>query len=378
METVMENKHLHIYRNLILVILCLMLVLLGLLSLASSTKTSPVATAGADAAIMDSFDSMILGMMDEAQDAVLMVPKRFWLSKDATKGPVPDPEKYGSTDDPSTLQWLLDDAQTVLEGQDTYFSTDVKLMPGSVATYYLDESIFAITWKQVIDGCVYTVSEIKVTHPSQFRRHLEGGVFDGPSLSTPTLMSRSVNAVVGSAADHYRGRRAGIIVYDGTVQRVNAEYVDTCYINDDGDLLFSYKGELGDKESAQKFVDENNIRFSLAFGPVIMDNGEKIDYHGYALGEVYGNYARSALCQMGPLHYLLIVCAREGRYDDNTNMRNFQNVIASFGCDKAYALDGGQTAVIAMQGKPINRVSFGYQRQISDIIYFATAIPDGE
>ena len=81
---------------------------------------------------------------------------------------------------------------------------------------------------------------------------------------------------------------------------------------------------------------------------------------------------------MGPLHYLLIVCAREGRYDDNTNMRNFQNVIASFGCDKAYALDGGQTAVIAMQGKPINRVSFGYQRQISDIIYFATAIPDGE
>ena len=42
-----------------------------------------------------------------------------------------------------------------------------------------------------------------------------------------------------------------------------------------------------------------------------------------------------------------------------------------------YTLDGGQTAVIAMNDKLINSVLFGFQRKISDIIYFATAVPDG-
>lgn len=328
--------------------------------------------------LSDRFHMFMTNSVSNALEGVMDVKKVYWLNDDDLVAPRPNADLYGTTRDPGRIAQLLEDAQALLDGQEPVLSPQTPLAPNSDVTYYLDETIFTATWKQTFEDCMYTISEIKISHPSQFRRFLAGGSYGSGIQLTTTQMADSVNAVVASSGDFFVFRRHGIIVYDGTVQRVNAEYVDTCYINDDGDLLFSYKGELGDKESAQKFVDENNVRFSLAFGPVIMDKGEKIDYHGYALGEVYGNYARSALCQMGPLHYLLIVCAREGRYDDNTNMRNFQNVIASFGCDKAYALDGGQTAVIAMQGKPINRVSFGYQRQISDIIYFATAIPDGE
>ena len=43
----------------------------------------------------------------------------------------------------------------------------------------------------------------------------------------------------------------------------------------------------------------------------------------------------------------------------------------------AYTLDGGQTATIAMNHEHINPVQYGSQRRISDIFYFATAIPDG-
>ena len=45
------------------------------------------------------------------------------------------------------------------------------------------------------------------------------------------------------------------------------------------------------------------------------------------------------------------------------------------GIPKAYALDGGQTAAIAMNHQLMNKVSYGSQRKISDIIYFATALP---
>ena len=43
----------------------------------------------------------------------------------------------------------------------------------------------------------------------------------------------------------------------------------------------------------------------------------------------------------------------------------------------AYTLDGGQTGAIIMNDKLINRPDWGFQRHISDIFYFATAIPDG-
>ena len=45
---------------------------------------------------------------------------------------------------------------------------------------------------------------------------------------------------------------------------------------------------------------------------------------------------------------------------------------------KAYNLDGGQTSEIIMNGEPINHIDFGFERTVSDIIYFATAIPNEE
>ena len=57
-------------------------------------------------------------------------------------------------------------------------------------------------------------------------------------------------------------------------------------------------------------------------------------------------------------------------------IHRFAQNLLDRGVTKAYALDGGQTAVIAMDGQLINAVLYGQQRRISDIIYFATAIPD--
>jgi len=52
--------------------------------------------------------------------------------------------------------------------------------------------------------------------------------------------------------------------------------------------------------------------------------------------------------------------------------------VEKLGVQKAYTLDGGQTTVIVMNDKMINAVLGGSQRNISDIFYFATAIPSAE
>lgn len=305
------------------------------------------------------------------------VKKVFWLKDEDLVAPEPDQSKFGETDDPASLQWLLEDAEALLEGQELYFSTETQIIPGTKVQYYLDDTILAITWKEVHDYSVYTFSEVKIAHPSQFRRFLAGGEYGSEKQFITTEMAASVNAVVASSGDFYRFREFGAVVYEGQVRRVRGDLTDTCLIDDQGNLHFFRKGEVLDVETAQAYVDEHNIRFSLTFGPVLIDNGERCEPNHYLLGEIGEHYARAGLCQMGDLHYLMATANTEGAYQQVPTLHQFAATLLTTGCDKAFALDGGQTAAIVMNDQLINRVVYGYQRKISDIIYFATAIPDG-
>ena len=354
------------------------ILMLAALACGSGGTQAYTGAAQVNVELMDRFDQSLTNQLSDAMEGVLSIEKVYWLSDDDKVAPKPNQDNYGSTTDPSTLGWLLEEAQAVLEGQATTFHTGVRLAPGSQVDYYLDETIFAVTWKQVINGGVYTISEVKIKHPSQLRRFFSGGEYGSGVLMTTTEMAQAVNAVVASAGDYYAFRQLGIIVYDGVVQRANSRYMHTCYIDENGDMLFSYMGQLPDKRSAQEFVDANNIRFSLAFGPVLVDEGKYVYTYDYIVGEVLENYARGAICQKDKLHYLVVTLNTEGENRHVDTLENFGRTIETFGVQKAYALDGGQTATIAMNNRLINSVVYGSQRNISDIFYFATALPSTE
>ena len=351
----------------------LTLLLLFLLFLGSNRSDKQITVD--DAQIMDAYDAFMANQIQNAYDSALTVDKVFWIGKDDT-APIPNQDCYGETEDPSTLQWLLEEAAAILDGQNTLFNTDIQIYPGSKVTYYLDDTILAITWKQVFDDFVYTISEVKIAHPSQLRRYLAGNEYDSNELYTTTTMAQTVNAVVASSGDLYKGRKYGIIVYDGEVKRVDgSQSVDTCMIDQNGNLVFVYRGEITDMETAQQFVDEHRISFSIAFGPVLVDKSERCEPANYALGEINDGYPRAALGQRDELHYVVTVANGQGSHWEYPTIHEFASRVATFGCEKVYSLDGGQTGVIAMNGKLMNPVQFGKQRQISDIFYFATAIP---
>lgn len=305
------------------------------------------------------------------------VRKDYVIEEGTQVAPEPNQACYGESTDLLELLQVLDDAEWMLEGQKLYFDPKVELFEGSTVKYYLDDSIFAITWKEVHDGSVYTFSEIKVRHPSQFRRHLAGGEYGSDYQYKTTEMAASVNAVVASSGDFYRFRDFGAVVYEGEAKRVEGTYAETCYIDANGDMLFTYGGDVLTVQEVQDFVDENDIQFSLAFGPILVDNYELVEHTWYGVGEITEGYARAALCQLGNLHYIVVTANTEGPYGDIPTVAQFQKNIAATGCKMAYCLDGGQTAAIVMNDALINRPVYGEQRKISDIIYFATAVPEG-
>lgn len=358
---------------------CAVVALAMLCGVALMGGSGRAATGGAsNAAIMDKFDMYITNQASNALDGILDIKKVYWLSDTELVAPKPNPASYGTADTPEELAWLLEEAADLIGDQQMLFGPDTPVWDGEPIRYYYDETILVITWKEWIGRSMYTMSEVKVAHPSQFRRFLANGEFGSDKQYITTDMAKSVNAVVASSGDFYKFRQNGIVVHEGQIKRAELEKIDTCFIDDKGDLIFSPKGQFTTQEQAQQFVEENNVRFSLAFGPILIEDGVDCLPKRYLIGEINGTYSRMALCQMGQQHYLLVNATAQLISQNPPDMRTFTDVLLSYGVDKAYALDGGQTTVIAMDGQLITAVDYGYQRQISDIIYFATALPDGE
>lgn len=355
---------------------CLMDPMVTLLTGTGITSQSEVG-APQSAGIVDRYNMYINNRVAGALDGVLAVKKLYWLNDQDIVAPEPNQSKFGTAVKSSDMGHFLMDAQEILGGQKTLFHTETPLMPGSKVNYYLDETIMAITWKQVLHEGVYTISEVKIAHPSQFRRFLSGGAYgSGIQLST-THMAQIVNAVVASSGDFYAFRPLGVTVYEGVVRRGNDDSVDTCYIDDKGNMLFSFRGQFDSNDQIQQFVDANNIRFSMSFGPVLIQDGVAREIPSlYAIGEGTKKYSRAVLCQLDDLHYLVITVNREGVYRNVPNLKMLQDELMKFGVRHAYTLDGGQTAALVMNDKLINRVDWDEQRLISDIFYFATALPE--
>lgn len=307
---------------------------------------------------------------------------RFRIDEAALSAPAPDPEKFGSTDDPAVVQALLEteEAKRLIGDEKPVWSADIQRIPGTQIHYYLDETILTIVWQEVANRGVGTFSEVFIADSSQFRRKIDGDAFGSMEFRTTSQYAQETNAVLALGGDFYNHDRAcGIVVYQRQIYRFEPDTCDTCFITADGDLLFAYRGQFTTQEEAQRFVDENDVLFSLCFGPVLIDNGEDVTPGQYRWGEVNDEYARSALGMFGKGHYMTLNmnCQLPNYYYLST-LRAAADEMIKRGCRKAYTLDGGQTATTVFNYQLINPVQFGWEKTISDVIYFATALPEGE
>ncbi len=161
-------------------------------------------TQSVQAALMDEYDRYINNQVSQALDGVLKIDKVYWLNDSDQIAPKPDPDKFGTVSDPKDMQPILDQAKELLDGQETCFRTDMKLQKGTNVSYYLDDTILSISWCQRIGKVTYTFSEIKIAHPSQFRRFLADGQYGSNKQYYCTQMAATVNAVTAANADFYK------------------------------------------------------------------------------------------------------------------------------------------------------------------------------
>ena len=326
--------------------------------------------------LSDKLDVYVNNAVSDALGDLTYIRKVYTLQESATVAPVPDPDGFGITYDPADITALIDRAAILLDGQKMTFDPTADFVPDEPIRYYLDDTILVITWQEYIEQRCCTFAEVKVAHGSQLRRKLAEDSYSSSVQLYASDMANASNAVVAMNGDFYAFRDLGITAYQRKLYRNNPAQVDSCFFTASGDMIFSRAGELMGEGEAERFIEANDVVFAVAFGPVLVDNGELQYCSGYPIGEVNTEYSRSCIAMTDELHYLLMTINHTPDARPRATINELARIIYSKNVWKAYTLDGGQTAEIIMMGGPINHVDFGVERAVSDIIYFATAIPE--
>ncbi len=319
----------------------------------------------------------IYNLKSEVLGDITFIPKIYTIDENATAGPKPDPNKYGFTQDVNEILALVEKNPALTKGKDCYFNPEGTFICDGFR-YYSDETILCYTWREKIDNHACTFAEIYIADPSQFRRKLSGDNYGSTIQKYGSELSKDANAVVAMNSDFYKFRAEGMMVYMRTLYRFNPHKLELCHVNSKGEMCFTYAEELATEEDAKRYVEENDILFTLAFGPVLVANGEPHTFSNYyLLGQVNETYSRSVLAQEDGTHFLLMTL-NHGYGCPTATAEQTQNVILSKGVVNAYMLDGGQTGEIIMQHKVLNHIDFDTERTVSDILYFTTALPEEE
>ena len=323
---------------------------------------------------------------------ITYIPRHYSIPESDTVAPKPQEANFGSVSPENAAQLLpvIEEARNsgLLEGQDMIFSPDLNFRPDTDIQYYYDETILAILWKELINGNTVSCCEVKIADASQFRRKFVDDTFGSSNKLFATSLAASVNAVVAMNADFYMFRDFGIVVYGRDLYRFSeANYTgsykkynctDTMFVTDQGDFLFWHRLEEATPDEMKAWIKENHIIFSIAFGPVLVENGQLQVCDWYPAGEIDRGYSRAGIGQKDHLHYFYMSLNHSPEMEARWTVNQFGEHMYERGLQQAYCLDGGQTSEIVWRGAPFNYIDFGGEREVSDIIYFATAIPETE
>lgn len=344
----------------------------------ASGSSVTTASEGTVLKLSDKLDVYMNNVASDALGELAYIKKIYTLQESDTVAPVPKAENFGRTTDVAVIQDVIKRASHLLDGQSVSFDPNADFVPGEEFMYYLDDTIMVIAWKEYINERCCTMAEVKIAHGSQIRRKLAEDSYSSSVQYYASDMANAANAVIAINGDFYAFRDLGITAYQRKLYRNNPGTVDSCFFTAGGDMLFSRAGELMGEGEAEQFIKDNDVVFAIAFGPILVDNGELQYCEAYPIGEINSEYSRSCIGMTDELHYLLMTINHTPDGRPRATINELARFIYSKGVQKAYTLDGGQTAEIVMFGGPINHVDFGYERTVSDIIYFATAIPNEE
>lgn len=203
-----------------------------------------------------------------------------------------------------------------------------------------------------------------------------------------TETAKKHNVVFAMNTDYYtyrvavnNNRHTGIVIRDGRIlyddpytekQVTNSMFpnLDMLAFMPDGSLKVYHSWE----KTAQEFIDEG-VQTVYSFGPYLLLDG-KVSERAYANNE--NKNPRCAIGMVEPGHYVAIMCEGRLKRSAGVTISYLAKMMRAKGCQVAFNMDGGQTAVMVFMGRQLNQIG-AYDggktnsRPTSEVLGFGTS-----
>lgn len=243
--------------------------------------------------------------------------------------------------------------------------------PGEL-TYETDNMSVSIEQKQK-DGITYFVCDIQLSDVSQLRTAFAGDSFTSGIYEATSDIAGRYSPVLAINADFCRYHRNGVIIRNGEVlRRQNITKHHLLIIDENGDMS-AQTDRTGKQGLVANALEAANTWQTFEFGPVLVEDGEATTLpKSFYVNCNDGYYEpRTAIGQLGPLHYIVIVVdGRRDGYSTGASIPTLQQLFLDEGAQFAFNLDGGGSTTLYFLGEVINMPSGGKERSVSDIIMF--------
>ena len=244
--------------------------------------------------------------------------------------------------------------------------------------HYKDDTIEVKIWEERLSSSNVHFAEVWITHPTQIRSAWAGRKVGSDQRLNPKDIAADINALLAINCDYACYRSTGFIIRQTQLYRNNPTgMLDTLLIDSNGDFHLMPDNRV----EKSGVLEEYEITNSYSFGPSLVIDGEKADDLVRTACDFGGrttHQPRTAIGQLGTLHYLL--CVIDGRNNNSTGvtMMQLRNIMYDKGCVQAYSFDGGASSTMIFGDRTVNTPSWGdgVQRVMCDILYFATAVPN--
>ncbi len=241
-------------------------------------------------------------------------------------------------------------------------------------TAYEDDSLSVTLESRKIGDSMYHIAWVRISDPSQLRTALAGPYGSKKTARTTDIAAQN-NAVVAINGDYFQYRSGGYEVRQGEVLRKTPNSkLDLLVVDEAGDFHIFQKSN---KKELTAFLQEHTTVNAFTFGPALVKDGKvQTIYNSYGFAP-QDRAPRVGIGQIGPLKYVLVVVdGRQEGYSRGITIKMLGEFMSEIGCLQAFNLDGGGSATMAFNGVCFNSTSDKAERNISDIIYFASAIPE--
>ncbi len=252
-------------------------------------------------------------------------------------------------------------------------------------TGYEDASIRVRVESREEGGVIWHVAFVQIASPTQLRTATAvPGKLTSTKTATVSGMARYNNAVLAFSGDNFVDDPAKTTYEFRMTQKIRAKgnrAKDVLLIDDQGDFHFFLANANASREehlaALQAEAGKYTVVNAYTFGPALVIDGQvrtvSEDY-GY---NPRGKEPRAAIGQTGPLSYVCVIA--EGRGESSgVSHQELADFMGALGCVQAFNLDGGNSAEMVFGETIYKGMPGGKERSLSDMIYFASAIPEAD